>query len=73
MAAPSKSLNGLILGFQLSKLLRISYICEEYSNLKMKKTMSTEKRTVWSVIIKVIIAVTSVIAGALGISACTRL
>ncbi len=32
--------------------------------------MNTEKKSLWSVIIKVVIAVASAVAGALGISAC---
>ncbi len=35
--------------------------------------MNTEKKSLWSVIIKVVIAVTSAVAGALGISACNGL
>ncbi len=35
--------------------------------------MNTEKKSVWSVVIKVVIAVASAIAGALGISACNTL
>ena len=35
--------------------------------------MNTEKKSLWSVIVKVIIAVTSAVAGALGISACSGL
>ncbi len=35
--------------------------------------MNTEKRSLWSVIIKVVIAVASAVAGALGISACNGL
>lgn len=32
--------------------------------------MSTEKKTVWGVILKVIIAVATAIAGVVGVSAC---
>jgi hypothetical protein len=35
--------------------------------------MNTEKKSLWSVIIKVVIAVASAVAGALGISACNGL
>lgn len=35
--------------------------------------MEKEKSNIWNVVIKVIIAVTSAIAGALGISACNSL
>ena len=35
--------------------------------------MNTEKKSLWSVIIKVVIAVASAVAGAVGISACNGL
>ena len=35
--------------------------------------MNTQKKSLWSVIIKVVIAVASAVAGALGISACNGL
>ena len=41
--------------------------------LSIKSRMNTEKKSLWSVIIKVVIAVASAVAGALGISACNGL
>lgn len=52
---------------------RISVIREprflNYS-FKIKKTMSTSKKNLWGTILKIIIAVATSIAGAIGLSSC---
>ena len=47
-------------------------IPQQFSTFNLTR-MNTEKKSLWSVIIKVVIAVASAVAGALGISACNGL